>query len=105
MELVTIGRRIKLAREAAQITQERLARAVGCTVQHISAIERGVKVPSLEMFIMIANVIGVSADLLLEDVLINHTDTLSCECAAVLSRMPGELRARTMRALMAFCEE
>lgn len=105
MELKSIGQKIKLAREAAHITQEQLANAVSCTVQHISALERGIKTPSLEMFITIANAIGVSADLLLEDVLINHTDTISCECAAVISRMPKELRIRTMRALMAFCEE
>lgn len=105
MEFVSIGRRIKATREAAYITQEQLAHAVGCTVQHISAIERGVKTPSLEMFIMIANVIGVSTDYLLEDLLTNHTDTLSYECAAVLSRMPEELRKRTIRALRAFSED
>ena len=105
MEFKSIGRRIKAAREAAHITQEQLAHAVCCTVQHISAIERGIKTPSLEMFIMIANVIGVSADYLLEDILTNHTDTLSSECAAVLSHMPEELRLRTIRALWAFCED
>ena len=105
MEFVSIGRRIKAAREAARITQDQLAHAVGCTVQHISAIERGIKTPSLEMFIMIANVIGVSTDYLLEDLLASHTDTLSSECAAVLSRMPEELRSRAIRALRAFCED
>ena len=105
MEFVLIGRRIKAAREAAHLTQEQLADAVNCTVQHISAIERGIKTPSLEMFIMIANVIGVSTDYLLQDLLINHTDTLSYECASVLSRMPEELRKRTIRALRAFSED
>ena len=105
MDIKTIGQRIKLTREAAHLTQEQLADAVNCTVQHISAIERGIKTPSLEMFIMIANVIGVSTDYLLEDLLTNHTDTLSCECAAILSRMPKELRLRTIRALRSFCED
>jgi transcriptional regulator with XRE-family HTH domain len=105
MEFVLIGRRIKAAREAAHLTQEQLADAVNCTVQHISAIERGIKTPSLEMFIMIANVIGVSTDYLLEDLLTNHTDMLSCECAAILSRMPKDLRLRTIRALRSFCED
>ena len=105
MELLSIGRKIKLAREMAHITQEQLAYAVGCTVQHISAIERGVKTPSLETFITITNEIGTSADLLLADVLTNRTDALSCECTAVISRMPEELRMRTIRALRAFSED
>ena len=43
MDLTVIGRRIKIAREAARITQEELGRAVGCTAKHIGAIERGIK--------------------------------------------------------------
>ena len=104
MDLKSIGQQIKLAREAAHITQEQLAETVGCTVQHISAIERGVKTPSLETFLMIANTIGVSADLLLQDVLINHADTLSCECAAAISCLPEKLRLRTLRAIRAFSQ-
>ena len=105
MDINSIGRQIKLAREAARITQEQLAETVECTVQHISAIERGVKTPSLETFIMIANGIGVSADLLLQDVLINHTDTLACECTAAVSYLPEELRLRILRAIRAFSQD
>ena len=64
MDLTVIGQRIKLAREAAHLTQEDLAKAVDCTAKHIGAIERGVKTPSLDTFIIIANTIGASADLL-----------------------------------------
>lgn len=105
MELKAIGRRIKLAREAAHFTQEQLAEAVNCTVQHISAIERGAKTPSLELFILIANAIDISADLLLADVLTSGMDTVSCECAAVIARMPEELQVRMMRALRAFSKD
>ena len=41
-----IGKRIKLARRACSITQERLAEMVGVTNQHISNIEVGNKAPS-----------------------------------------------------------
>ena len=43
-----IGKRIKLARRACSITQERLAEMVGVTNQHISNIEVGNKAPSYE---------------------------------------------------------
>ena len=66
MDLSMIGKQIKAAREAAQITQEELAEAVGCTAKHIGAIERGIKTPRLDTFILIANTTGVSADYLLQ---------------------------------------
>lgn len=102
MELKSIGQKIKLAREAAHITQEQLANTVSCTVQHISALERGIKIPSLEMLITIANAIDVSADFLLEDVILTNTSSLSCQCSEVISKMPEELRIRIMRAIIAF---
>lgn len=102
MELQTIGHRIKLAREAADITQEALAKKIGCTVQHISAIERGIRVPRMETFIAIANAIGVSSDLLLQDVLNNKPDNLACECASVLALFPKEIQTRIIKALRIF---
>lgn len=44
-----IGKRIKLARRACSITQERLAEMVGVTNQHISNIEVGSAVLFLEL--------------------------------------------------------
>ena len=105
MKLQTIGLRIKQARETADITQEALAREIGCTVQHISAIERGIKTPRMETFIAIANAIGASADLLLQDVLENKPDTLACECAAVMAPLPREIQIRIIKALHIFSEE
>ena len=49
-----IGKRIKLARRACSITQERLAEMVGVTNQHISNIEVGNKAPSYELLYAIA---------------------------------------------------
>ena len=43
MNTKALGERIQIAREERCITQRELAEAVGCTPQHISAIERGVK--------------------------------------------------------------
>ena len=45
MDMKQIGQRIRNAREAANITQEGLALAIGCTTKHIGAIERGIKTP------------------------------------------------------------
>ena len=53
------------------MTQRDLANAIGCTPQHISAIERGAKTPTLETFLAIASTLRVPADVLLQDVLLD----------------------------------
>ena len=69
METKAMGERIQIAREERCMTQAGLAKAVGCTPQHISAIERGAKVPTLETFVAIAAALRVPTDVLLQDVL------------------------------------
>lgn len=46
MDTKAIGERIQIAREERCMTQLELAKKVGCTSQHISAIERGAKTPT-----------------------------------------------------------
>lgn len=60
-----IGARIKKCRLEKDLTQGRLAEAVGVGVTHISHIEKGTTVPSLPVFIKIANALECSADELL----------------------------------------
>ena len=50
MESLTsvFGRRIKLLREAAGMTQEQLGKSAGVDYKHVGAIERGEKTPSFE---------------------------------------------------------
>jgi transcriptional regulator with XRE-family HTH domain len=42
-----LGQRIAELRRAKKLTQERLAEAVGCSVEFISLVERGVNAPSV----------------------------------------------------------
>ena len=104
MDLTLIGQRIKIAREAAQITQEELGRAVGCTAKHIGAIERGIKTPRLETFIIIANTVGVSSDYLLQDLLDQPIDSLAGEFSAAVAPISPEVQRRILRALRAFAQ-
>ena len=104
MDLTLIGQRIKKAREAANITQEELAQAVGCTAKHIGAIERGLKTPRLDTFIIIANTVGASADMLLQDLINRPVDELAGELAAAVAPLTPELQARVVKALRAFSD-
>ncbi len=69
MNTASIGKQIRKARERKGWRQEDFAEKIGLSVTYTGMIERGEKVPKLETFITIANVLGVSADQLLADVL------------------------------------
>ncbi len=68
MDWSLVGKRIREARTAAGMTQEDLAAKLDMSPTHISVLERGIKPPKLENFIRIANVLGISSDYLLQDV-------------------------------------
>lgn len=67
MDLKSMGRRIKTARENKGYTQEQLAERLNLSVQHVSVIERGVKSPKMETFVKLANELEINADYLLEE--------------------------------------
>ena len=69
MELESIGKNIRNFRRSKKMRQEDLAEKTGLSTNYIGSLERGEKVPSLETFIEIANVLGVSAVMLLYDLL------------------------------------
>ena len=71
MKLDTIGKNIRKFREIKKLRQEDLAEKTDLTTNYIGIIERGEKIPSLETFINILNSLGVSADMVLSDVLDN----------------------------------
>lgn len=71
MKLDTIGKNIRKFREIKKLRQEDLAEKTDLTTNYIGMIEREEKIPSLETFINILNSLGVSADMVLSDVLDN----------------------------------
>ena len=58
----TLGSRIRAVRLEKKMTQEQLAEAVGVGVTHISHIETGNSIPSLQVMLDIINALGCSAD-------------------------------------------
>lgn len=65
MDKVALGRRIQGFRKKQKITAETLAELVDVSTTHIREIEIGRRVPSLNVFVNIANALNVSADELL----------------------------------------
>lgn len=104
MNQKAIGRRIKTARENKRLTQEQLAELVDLSPMHVSVIERGVKLPKLETLINIANVLDVSADVLLQDVVNNQTKLCASEASELIKQLPREDQRRVLAALRSFVE-
>lgn len=67
MKYRLLGERIKKERIENNLTQERLAERANLSVSFLGQIERGDRKPSLETVVNIANALGVTADLLLQD--------------------------------------
>lgn len=59
-EVTTFGRWLKAQRQALDLTQERFADRVGCTMSAIEKIERGVRRPSQQVAERIAEVLAIA---------------------------------------------
>lgn len=62
-----MGDRIKETRRMRGLTQEQLTEKVDITLEYISQIERGLKTPSMQVFIKLVEILDVSADYLIRD--------------------------------------
>lgn len=94
MNTVSIGKRIRNAREQKGWRQEDFAEKIGLSVTYTGMIERGEKTPKLETFITIANVLGVSADQLLADVLDTGYSIKSSSMTEKIEKLPQIERER-----------
>lgn len=100
MNSKALGARIQLYRVRAKLTQKELAEKLGCTSQHISAIERGVKTPTLETFVTLCNVLQVQPNLLLQDVIEGWQEGWEADLDRVLEAVSPHLRRRTKETLI-----
>jgi transcriptional regulator with XRE-family HTH domain len=67
MGKLTMGDRIKEARKEQRLTQDQLAERLDVSVEFIGQIERGLKLPSMQVFVKLIEALHVSADYLLRD--------------------------------------
>lgn len=105
MDLSPIGSRIKAARENKKMTQEDLAALLDMSTTHISVIERGVKPPKLETFIRIANVLGVSSDYLLMDIINNPADVVAGEISELISKLSQKEKEKALTIIRVLSEK
>ena len=94
MNSVSIGKKIRYYRETKKWTQEDFAEKAGLSLTYVGMIERGEKVPKLETFINIANVLEVSADILLADVLKTGYQIKTSLLSEKVDKLPFEQREK-----------
>ena len=79
LDYKAIGKRVKIARIRADLTQEELSEKAGLSTTHMSNIETGNSKLSLPMAVALANALSVSVDTLLCDNVIHSKEIFSQE--------------------------
>ena len=87
-----IGKRIKIARIKADLTQEALAEKASLSTTHMSNIETGNSKLSLPTIVSLANALSVSVDEFLCDSVIHSKDIFSQEIQERRIRNPYDCR-------------
>ena len=104
MDAKAVGQRIRAARERKHLTQEELAALVDISPTHVSVIERGTKIPRMDTFVAIANVLEVSADSLLVDVVDHAVESTASELSGLMENLPREEKERILKVVSAMVE-
>lgn len=104
LDYKAIGKRIKIARIKADLTQEKLSEMVGVSPTHMSNVETGTTRVSLTTIVGIANALGITSDDLLCDSVIKAKVQFEKDIALVLEDC-DEYEIRVIRDLTAATKE
>ena len=85
LDYKAIGKRIKIARIKADLTQERLAEMVEISPTHMSNIETGTTRVSLSAIVSLANALSVTVDDLLCDSVVKAKVQFEKDIAGILA--------------------
>lgn len=97
-----IGRRIREARTKRGMTQEQLAERTDITIVYLSELERGLKLPSLTVFVSIAETLHVSTDSLLRDDLESGKEYIYDDLTKKLDRLSPKQRVAVSEIIDAY---
>lgn len=84
LDYKAIGKRIKIARIRADLTQEKLAERVNLSTSHMSNIETGTTKVSLSAIVDIVNALSVSVDDLLCDNIVRTKPQFEADIKALI---------------------
>jgi len=87
MDKILFGKTIKNLRKQNKFTQEKFAELIDIDVRHVARIEAGGSLPSLETFLKITKILGLTPNELLEhkDVAFSPENLLKTDIYDILS--------------------
>ena len=102
MEKTALGKRIREARSKKGYTQQVLANEAGIGQMYLGEIERGIKMPSLSIFIKIVEALDISADYILRDELTSGEEYIFDELTSKLVPLSPKQRKAAVEILDAY---
>jgi len=102
MDNIVLGKRIREARLQKKMTQEQLSEKANIGLYFLGEVERGVKTPSLKVFVAIAEALGVSTDSLLRDSVSAGSIYVNNEITRRLDTLTPKQRACAVEVLEAY---
>ena len=85
-----LGKRIKELRKSKGFTQERLSEIVGVDPKHLSRIECGKNVPSIDLITRISSVLGIELQMFFQTSHLKSKDSLIKESNKILDNETEE---------------
>ena len=85
-----LGKRIKELRKSKGFTQERLSEIVGVDPKHLSRIECGKNVPSIDLITRISSVLGIELQMFFQTSHLKSKDSLIKEIHKILDNETEE---------------
>ena len=102
MDKVELGMKLREARNKAGFTQEQLAEKADIGVMYLGEIERGVKMPSMKIFIKLIEALDISADYILRNELPSGKEYVLDEITEKLAVLTPKQRNAAVDILDAF---
>ena len=96
MDKKALGKELQKYRERAGYSQETLAEVINCSAIFISYIERGVKSPSLDTLIKLANALDISLDILLRKDVKKSISPKLIDIEKQLQRLPYHVQQKIL---------
>ena len=102
MEKADLGKKIREARLKKGYTQQTLAEKADVAEMYISQIERGLKMPSMNLFIKIITALDISSDYILRDEVPSGKNYVYNEFTKKLDSLSPKQRRAAMEILDAY---
>ena len=104
MEKKALGKKLREARASKKYTREVLAEKADIGVMYLGEIERGVKMPSLKVFIRLVEALEVSADYILRNELSSGKEYVFDEMTRKLENLTPQQRKTAKSILDAYID-